>query len=131
MRISQIICNECGHNSTKNLNIWLDNLDSNLFFTRYNREGSSNFALPLILHESNKELFNKVCTIIDNNSVEYRKGTAGGGNQTRQPYLRNCDIVTDDLTTVNHIHDYGLYIGNHPELNESQIKDLANKLNNV
>ena len=33
----------------ENLNIWLDNLDSNKFFTEFNRKGNSNFALPLIL----------------------------------------------------------------------------------
>ena len=114
-----------------NLDIWLDTLDPNLFYTEFNREGNSSFALPLILKTSNKKLFDNVCSIIDNNKVEYRKGTAGGGNQAKQPYIEDCQIVTDDLTIVNHIHDFGLYVGNHPELTATQITELTTKLNNV
>ncbi len=59
-------------------------------------------------------------------------GTAGGGNQARQPYLEKYDFkICDNLDNANHVHDYGLYIGNHPELNAKQIKSVVNKLNEL
>ena len=58
-------------------------------------------------------------------------GTAGGGNQARQPYLEGYDVIKHDLKNVDHIHDYGLYIGNHPELVEEQIINLCEKLNGL
>ena len=114
-----------------NLNIWLDNLDNSKYFTIFDRGGNSNFALPLILLEKDLEYFQKVCKLLEEEGVEYRVGTAGGGNQSRQPYLENYDIVTYDLKNVNHIHDFGLYVGNHPELTEKQIINLCEKLNGI
>ena len=108
----------------KNLKIWLTNLDNVLYYIRYNVEGSSNYALPLILNKN----FNKmkqICKILEEQKVEYRIGTAGGGNQARQPYLENYDFeICGTLDVANYIQDYGLYIGNHPELTEKQIVDL-------
>ena len=115
----------------ENLNIWLDNLDSNKFFTEFNRKGNSNFALPLILLKKDLEFMKKVCKLLDKEGVEYRVGTAGGGNQARQPYLEKYNFIEHDLTNVNHVHDFGLYIGNHPELSNYQIETLCRKLNNV
>lgn len=115
----------------ENLEIWLDTLDSDIFFTDFDREGNSNFALPLILLKKDLEYFQKVCKLLEEENVEYRVGTAGGGNQSRQPYLEKYDIVTHDLNNVNHIHDYALYVGNHPELIKEQIIDLCRSLNEV
>tara|TARA_Y100000361_G_C11082430_1_gene301777 strand:+ start:203 stop:511 length:309 start_codon:yes stop_codon:yes gene_type:complete len=102
-----------------------------MFYTDFLVEGNSNFALPLILNDKDPELFQRVCQLLDDERVEYRKGTAGGGNQARQPYLEKYAFVEHDLDNVNHIHEYGLYIGNHPELEDEKIVKLANKLNGV
>ena len=115
----------------ENLDIWLDTLDSDIFFTTFDREGNSNFALPLILLKKDLEYFQKVCKLLDEENVEFRVGTAGGGNQSRQPYLEKYEIVTHDLSNVNHIHDYALYVGNHPELTKEQIINLCRKLNDL
>ena len=40
---------------TNNLIFWLESLDSSLYFTEFNLEGSSNFALPLLLREGDKK----------------------------------------------------------------------------
>jgi CDP-6-deoxy-D-xylo-4-hexulose-3-dehydrase len=73
-----------------------------------------------------------VCDILTENGVEYRLGTAGGGNQARQPYLKNFPHkVVGSLAHANYIHENALYIGNHPELTKEQIIDLCKKLNNV
>ena len=112
-----------------NLKTWLNNLDDNLYITKYIHEGSSNFALPLLVK---KDIMSQVCEILEEEQVEYRLGTAGGGNQARQPYLEKFSFKTiGKLKNSNYIHDYGLYIGNHTELTEQQIINLCKRLNNV
>ena len=96
-----------------NLHVWLDNLNSKKYFTDYNRIGNSNFSLPLILKNRDKDLLLSICNLLETEKVEYRTGTAGGGNQARQPYLKNYSHkIFKTLETVDHIHDYSLYIGN-------------------
>ena len=123
------------HNITRrkeNLDVWLNNLDSEKFFTAFVREGNSNFSLPLILAKKDLECFQKICKLLEDEGVEYRVGTAGGGNQARQPYLEKYDFrIDNNLNNTNHIHDFGLYVGNHPELREEQIIDLCEKLNSI
>ena len=108
---------------------WIMMLDSKKFYTDFHQNGNSNFALPLILRKKDLELFEKCCILLDEQKVEYRVGTAGGGNQARQPYLENYNFRAEDLSNVDHIHDYGLYIGNHPELTFYQMDGIWSKLN--
>tara|TARA_Y100001937_G_scaffold89505_1_gene121083 strand:+ start:14562 stop:15752 length:1191 start_codon:yes stop_codon:yes gene_type:complete len=127
----------------RNLDIWLQNLNSNKYFVDYLVEGSSNFALPLIINPeissgniptegAHQITMERICSVLEQEDVEYRVGTAGGGNQARQPYLKNYNFKTvGELNVSNYIHDFGLYIGNHPELNEQQILQLCEKLNYV
>ena len=68
---------------------------------------------------------------LDEEEVEYRIGTAGGGNQARQPYLEKYEFRAHDLTNVDYIHDFGLYVGNHPELDKEEIIKLCDRLNLV
>jgi CDP-6-deoxy-D-xylo-4-hexulose-3-dehydrase len=115
----------------ENLNIWLTNLDNVLYYKEYFVEGSSNYALPLILRKENDKM-KEVCKILEDEKVEYRLGTAGGGNQARQPYLERYNFkVVGNLDVSDYIHDFGLYIGNHPELSKEQIINLCERLNNV
>jgi CDP-6-deoxy-D-xylo-4-hexulose-3-dehydrase len=117
---------------TDNLNTWLYNLNFHKYFIQFDTVGSSNFALPLVLNEEYKDKLKSVCNILEEEKVEYRLGTAGGGNQALQPYLDNFPPrVEGDLPVANYIHHNALYIGNHPELTEEQIINLCNKLNNV
>jgi len=114
----------------KNLESWLLELDSKKYFTKYLVDGNSSFSLPLILKD--KDSLDKVCKVLEENNVEYRVGTAGGGNQARQPYLNNFDYrVSGNLKISNYIHDNGLYIGNHAKVDDKKIKNLCEKLNNV
>lgn len=115
----------------ESLNIWLTNLDNVLYYNEYLVEGSSNYALPLILRKENDKM-KEVCQTLEKEKVEYRLGTAGGGNQARQPYLERYDFkVVGNLDVSNYIHDFGLYIGNHPELKKEDIISLCKRLNNV
>jgi len=115
-----------------NLKIWLENLNSSKFMTNFSTQGNSSFALPLILQYSNVDKLKDVCTILEKEKVEYRLGTAGGGNQALQPYLKKFNYrINEGLPVINYIHLNSLYIGNHPELTSEQIINLCNKLNNV
>jgi len=116
----------------KNLKTWLDYLDPFKFMTGFTTQGNSSFALPLILQLSNVSKLKDVCKILEEEKVEYRLGTAGGGNQALQPYLKKFNYrINDKMYIVDYIHSNSLYIGNHPELTEEQIINLCKKLNNV
>ena len=65
--------------------------------------------------------------------IEFRRGTSGGGNQLRQPYLRGL-IAAEDLARfprVDHVHFYGFYIGNYPDLESGRIIELCDMLNAI
>ena len=115
----------------ENFKTWTDCLDPIKYQVFFQDEGNSNFSLPLIILDSNKLLFEGVCRILDEEEVEYRIGTAGGGNQARQPYLEKYEFRAHDLTNVDYIHDFGLYVGNHPELDKEEIIKLCDRLNLV
>ena len=65
--------------------------------------------------------------------VEFRRGTSGGGNQLRQPYLRR--LLGDEeclrYPNVDHVHFYGFYIGNYPDLPPEKILTLCEILNRL
>ncbi len=65
--------------------------------------------------------------------VEFRRGTSGGGNQVRQPYLRQV-VGADawkDFPHADHVHFYGMYIGNYPTLEHDKIQRLCALLNDL
>jgi CDP-6-deoxy-D-xylo-4-hexulose-3-dehydrase len=66
-------------------------------------------------------------------NVEFRRGTAGGGNQLRQPYLRKVmgKKECEKYPEVDHVHFYGFYIGNYPELEPEKILRLCDLLNHL
>lgn len=114
---------------TENLTTWLGALGP-AYRTDYRTEGSSNYALPLVLKEMDPTLMDKVIACLQANGVEYRRGTAGGGNQLRQPYLKHLRIAKpEDFPETEHVHKFGLYIGNYPSLKTEQIVELCEKLN--
>jgi CDP-6-deoxy-D-xylo-4-hexulose-3-dehydrase len=117
---------------TENLHIWLDNLDSSVFIKSFNTHGSSNFALPLIMQGATCSKLKDVCKILEEEGVEYRLGTAGGGNQARQPYLKKFPHkIVGTLAHSDYIHDNALYVGNHIDLTKDQIINICKKINNV
>ena len=66
-------------------------------------------------------------------NIEFRRGNAGGGNQLRQPYIKNIvkNINLKNFKNVEHVHFFGYYIGNYPSLKSEKIKKLLNFLNNL
>ena len=113
----------------ENFELWINSLDSNKYFVDYEINGNSNFALPLIVLNKNKIRFKNVCDILTTGGVEYRIGTAGGGNQAKQPYLEKYEFKAGLLPNSDYIHHFSLYIGNHPQVKKEDIIKLCNKLN--
>ena len=118
---------------TENLNRFISQLDSNKYRTDFKLEGSSNYAFNLILKKPDKNFVARLMTIMSNAGLEYRRGSAGGGNQTRQPYIK--EILKEksylNFPETEHIHFFGFYIGNFPDLKDEDIDDICNILNSV
>jgi CDP-6-deoxy-D-xylo-4-hexulose-3-dehydrase len=118
---------------TANLNLFLQNLDPEKYQTDFSTEGSCNYAFTLILRHPDPVLCENVMGALRRHGVEFRRGTSGGGNQLRQPYLRRLvgDQELKNYPRVDHVHFYGFYIGNYPELEKEKISDLCSILNDL
>ena len=119
----------------RNLNhrLFIKHLRKDIFFTDFDLKGSSNYAFQLILKKRNKKLFNKVLSVLKKNAIEYRVGSVGGGNQLRQPYLKSYNLKKNykSLKNTEHMHFYGLYIGNYPHLEHKKIINLCKLLDEI
>jgi CDP-6-deoxy-D-xylo-4-hexulose-3-dehydrase len=116
---------------TKNLRLFLENLDPEKYRTDFAAEGSCNYAFTLIVREADERLSRLMMHALKEHGVEYRRGTAGGGNQLRQPYLRMRfpEIRPADYPEVDHVHFHGVYLGNYPGLSRDKILRLCSILN--
>lgn len=118
---------------TENLHRFLKQIDPIKYKTDFKLEGSSNYAFNLILNKPDDELVNRLMKKMRESGIEFRRGSAGGGNQIRQPYLKN--IVPDghhrEFPKTEHVHFYGFYIGNFPDLKNEEIDELCAILNDV
>jgi len=118
---------------TENLLRFLRQIDSTKYRTDFKLEGASNYAFNLILTRPDDELVERLMKVMRESGIEFRRGSAGGGNQIRQPYLQG--IVPKDhhraFPETEHVHFYGFYIGNFPDLREAEIDELCTILNSV
>jgi len=117
----------------KNFILFLKNLNGKIYKTNFDLAGSCNYAFPLILNKANFSLRNKLEKLLRKNNIEFRRGNAGGGNQLRQPYLKKYikKINFSKFRNVEHIHNFGYYIGNYPSLNSVKIKKICSILNSI
>ena len=115
----------------ENLEIFLRHLDPKKYQTDFATEGSCNYAFTLVLNRPDLALCENVMQALRRNGIEFRRGTAGGGNQLRQPYLNKLIGKTEfkKYPRVDHIHFYGFYIGNYPVLEKENILRLCSILN--
>jgi len=118
---------------TENLNRFISQLDSKKYRTDFKLEGSSNYAFNLILKKPDNDFVLRLMKKMRESGIEYRRGSAGGGNQTRQPYIK--DILQDkaylNFPETEHIHFFGFYIGNFPDLKNHEIDDICTTINSV
>jgi CDP-6-deoxy-D-xylo-4-hexulose-3-dehydrase len=118
---------------SENLALFLQGLDPALYRTDFIVEGSSNYALTLVLRRADDALRDRVMETLRACGVEFRRGLSGGGNQLRQPYLKKLlgEEAHRGYPNVDHVHFYGFYLGNYPDLERSKIEELCAILNGL
>lgn len=116
-----------------NFKLFLENLDSEKYFTDFDIDGAVNYAFVILMRNPDEKQFQRVTKALRDNGVEFRRGTAGGGNLVRQPFVQERMPGYDPATLVNaeFIHFYGLYTGNYPELPKEKIIRLCDLLNHL
>lgn len=118
---------------TANFLRFLKQIDPAKYRTDFKLEGSSNYAFNLILKNADNVLVERLMKKMRDSGVEFRRGSAGGGNQIRQPYLKG--VVPDghhrEFPATEHVHFYGFYIGNFPDLRDEEVDSLCAILNAV
>ena len=116
-----------------NLKTFLNTINANTYRTDFKLEGCSNYAFNLILQEPDVDFVKILMSKMKESGIEFRRGSAGGGNQIRQPYLKN--IVPENhhlkFPNVEHVHFYGFYIGNFPDLKKEEVLEICKILNKI
>jgi CDP-6-deoxy-D-xylo-4-hexulose-3-dehydrase len=118
---------------TQNLHRFLGRIDANRYQTDFELEGSSNYAFNLIMKAADPEYVQRLMATMRETGIEFRRGSAGGGNQVRQPYLRGIVPADHHLAFphTEHIHFYGFYIGNFPDIRDDEIDAICAIVNGV
>jgi len=113
--------------------LFLDNLDAQKYFTGFQLDGTVNYAFVVLLKNPDSQRFQRLTDALRAENVEFRRGTAGGGNLARHPFVRKRmpDFDPAVLKNADVIHFYGLYTGNYPDLNREKIIGLCNLLNQI
>jgi CDP-6-deoxy-D-xylo-4-hexulose-3-dehydrase len=112
---------------TANLHRFLRGIDARRYRTDFKLEGSSNYAFNLILKEPDDGFAAQLMRTMREAGVEFRRGSAGGGNQIRQPYLKG--VVPDghhrEFPQTENVHFYHFYNANFPHLRAADIDALC------
>lgn len=116
---------------TENLQRFLARIDGRRYRTDFKLDGSSNYAFNLILRDADDVLVERLMAVMRENGIEFRRGSAGGGNQARQPYLKGVipEGSHTEFPETEHVHFYGFYLGNYPDLRAEEIDALCDILN--
>ena len=125
--------NKNNEQRTKNFKLFLELLDINKYWKNFEVKGSSNYAFPIILKTYDLKKRDYFETQLKKENIEFRRGNAGGGNQLRQPYIKNIvkNIDLKNFKNVEHVHFFGYYIGNYPSLSKPKIIKIVNYLNKI
>lgn len=119
--------------STANLKRFLSQLDNTKYRTDFKVEGSSNHGFSLVLKESDKKQAEKLMQLMCDKEIAFRRGCVGGGNQLRQPYLK--EIVSKEAyknyPVTEHLHFFGFHLGNAPELKFEEIDEICTIVNGL
>tara|TARA_Y100000590_G_scaffold212451_1_gene240783 strand:+ start:1207 stop:2394 length:1188 start_codon:yes stop_codon:yes gene_type:complete len=116
-----------------NFNIFLKNIDKKKYSIKFDTRGSCNYAFPVILNTKNIDKRNYFEKKLKEQNIEFRRGNAGGGNQLRQPYLKKILNIKNynKFKNVEHVHSFGYYLGNYPDLKKNKIIKLTKYLNSI
>jgi CDP-6-deoxy-D-xylo-4-hexulose-3-dehydrase len=115
----------------RNFQTFMAGLDGERFRTEFDTIESSNYAFITVLQEPDWALRDRIESTLRRNGIEFRRGLSGGGSQIRQPYLRDVlpGLDPNDYPNAEHVHHFGWYIGNYPELELSEVNRLCDILN--
>ncbi|MCX7114395.1 MAG: DegT/DnrJ/EryC1/StrS family aminotransferase [Gammaproteobacteria bacterium] len=118
---------------TDNLMRFLNQINPNYYRTDFKVEGSSNYAFNLIMKHADEDFVQCLMNHMRQSGIEFRRGSAGGGNQIRQPYLKGLVPANHhlDFPETEHVHFYGFYIGNFPDLAFHEVDEVCDILNSV
>lgn len=110
---------------------FLHKIDKTKFKVDFHLKGASNYAFNLILINKDYKLLNNLKSNLKKNNIEFRQGSAGGGNQLRQPYLKKIfhSSYHKKFPNTEHIHEFGFYIGNYPSLTFKEINFICKIIN--
>ncbi len=114
-----------------NFNYFMSKLDSKKYITDINLKGQCNYAFIVILKEPSFEKRNHLEATLKKEGIEFRRGLSGGGNQMRQPFMKQFNYNFNNYPNIEHVHNFGWYIGNYPSLPQEKIDTLINILNNL
>lgn len=117
----------------ENWELFVSNLDPEKYYTDFEMDGTVNYAFVVLLRNPGEEKFKALTERLRAENVEFRRGTAGGGNMARQPFVRERIPELDPaaLKNADTIHFYGLYTGNYPTLEKEKIQSLCELLNSL
>ncbi len=116
----------------ENNSLFLSKINSKRFQTDFRMEGSSNYAFNLVTKTADFNFTDRLMDKLKSEKIEFRRGSAGGGNQLRQPYLKSLyGDLYKNFPKVDHIHYHGFYIGNFPSLEKDKIEKLCKIINSV
>ena len=113
-----------------NLKTFLDNIDSNKYYTGFNRDGVSLYAFPIIhLGKDTKSITN----ILTENNIENRPLIAG--NLLRHPMCKNSNSfifpIYSDCKTSEFMHEKSFYVGNNEFVTTEDVIKLCQILNKI
>ncbi len=117
----------------ENYELFISLLDSEKYYTGFDHAGNSNYAFVVMPNPAKRGLYSRMIAALQSEKVEFRRGTAGGGNMVRQPYVqkRYPDLCPEDYPNAEYIHENGVYTGNYPDLEQDKIRDLCSLLNSL
>ncbi|MET4736726.1 CDP-6-deoxy-D-xylo-4-hexulose-3-dehydrase [Bradyrhizobium japonicum] len=118
---------------TENFLHFLSRINPAKFRTDFKTEGSSNYAFNLVLQRPDMDFAERLMSAMRKSGIEFRRGSAGGGNQLRQPYLKSIIPAEHykNFPQTDHIHFFGFYIGNFPDLRIDEVDEICTLLNSV
>jgi CDP-6-deoxy-D-xylo-4-hexulose-3-dehydrase len=117
----------------ENLMRFLNQIDPIKYRTDFKLEGCSNYAFNLILNQADDDLVTRLQQKMRDSKIEFRRGSSGGGNQLRQPYLKDSvpEGYHNEFPESEHVHFYGFYIGNFPDLRYEEIDYICSIINSA
>jgi CDP-6-deoxy-D-xylo-4-hexulose-3-dehydrase len=118
---------------TANFLHFLSRINPEKFRADFKTEGSSNYAFNLVLRYPDMDFAERLMSALRKAGIEFRRGSAGGGNQLRQPYLKSVVPAEHykQFPETDHIHFFGFYIGNFPDLSIEEVDEICDLINSV